>query len=269
MLREDGTVGGFNVGINSGDFIDQLEQGQSPENWLFSLEAEIRRITPLPIRYVLVSHAHVDEIGGNARFAGLGATIVGRDATRKAMLYPTVRSTGDGRAARQARPADPAGAPRITFETEMALHFNGQDIRLISVGRAHTDNDTIVVIPGLDVVLTGDVLRAHEYPSINRPDGGTLEGMLEGLSRLIGLGGPRTRYVTSHGQVVDRSVVVAQRDMLLTSRDRIAALMAQGKTVEEVVAAKVTEGLGAVALPGHVGADAFTQDVYAELKSGG
>jgi hypothetical protein len=91
--------------------------------------------------------------------------------------------------------------------------------------------------------------------------------MLDALARLISLCGPGTRIVTSHGSVVDRSVVVAQRDLLLTTRDRVTALIAQGKSPDEVVAANVTADLGARALPGHIGADAFVRDVYGELKA--
>jgi glyoxylase-like metal-dependent hydrolase (beta-lactamase superfamily II) len=149
----------------------------------------------------------------------------------------------------------------------MGLHVDGQDLRLVSMPRAHTDNDAVVVFPGLDLIAVGDVLRAGEYPSINRPDGGTLKGMLDSLSALIALCGPDTRLVTSHGQVVGRQALIAQRALLTTSRDRISALIGQGKTLDQILAAKVTEGLGAQAQPGHISADAFVRDVYGELTA--
>jgi glyoxylase-like metal-dependent hydrolase (beta-lactamase superfamily II) len=234
------------------------------------VEAAIKRLTPLPIRYVINTHAHVDEIGGNEHFARLGATLIGNDRMRESMLHPKVRAGEavlDGRQARQARAPSAAGAPTITFDSELALHHNGQAIRMVSVPRAHTDSDSIILFPGLDIVVVGDVLRAGEYPSINRPDGGTLQGMLDGLAKLIALGGPATRFVTSHGQVVGRAAVVAQRDLLLTTRNRVVALIAQNKTLEQVLAANVTAGLGATAQPGHISADAFVRDVYRELAS--
>ena len=234
------------------------------------VEAEIRKLSPASIRYVINTHAHVDEIGGNEQFAKAGATLIGRDQMRYSMLHPRVAATGpgaDGRDTRQARPPSVEAAPKITFKTEMTLHLNGQDIRLISIPKAHTDSDAVIVFQGLDIVVVGDVLRASEYPSIGRPDGGTLPGMLAGLDTLLSLGGPKTRYVTSHGQIVGKAAVEAQKAMLLTSRDRIAAMIKDGKTLEQVVAAKVVEGLGAKAEPGHLGPDAFARDVYNELKA--
>jgi glyoxylase-like metal-dependent hydrolase (beta-lactamase superfamily II) len=211
----------------------------------------------------------VDEIGGNEHFARTGAIFVGRDLTREAIVRPKPvnAAPGDGRAARQARMPAPEAAPTITFANEMGLYINGQDVKLIAIPRAHTDNDAIIQFPALDIIVVGDVLRAGEYPSVNRPSGGTLPGMLAGLDKMLALAGPNTKLVTAHGQVVGREALIAQRTLLVTTRDRVAAMIKDGKTVEQAIAADLTKGLGATALPGHVGADAFVRDVYAELKT--
>jgi cyclase len=236
------------------------------------VEAAIKKLSSQPIRYVLNTHAHVDEVAGNEYFGRLGATIVAREQVRDTMLHPkapAVSAALEGRQARQVRPPAPdIAAPKLTYANDMTVHFDGQDIQLVAVPRAHTDGDALIYFPGVDIIVAGDVLRAYEFPSIGRPDGGTLPGMLDALARLIGLAGPATRIITSHGSVVDRSVAVAQRDLLLTTRDRVTALIDQGKTLDEVIAAKVTADLGAHALPGHIGADAFVRDVYEEIKVG-
>jgi glyoxylase-like metal-dependent hydrolase (beta-lactamase superfamily II) len=234
------------------------------------VEAAIKKLSPQPIRYVINTHAHVDETGGNEYFARLGATIVARDQVRDTMLHPKAPAGGaplEGRQARQVRPAAPDAAPKLTFGNALSLHVDGQEIRLVSVPRAHTDGDALIYLPGLDIIVAGDVLRAHEFPSIGRPDGGTLPGMLDALARLVALCGPGTKIVTAHGAIVDRAVAMEQRDFLLTSRNRIAALIAQGRSVDEVLAANVTADLGVQALPGHIGAEPFTRDVYGELKA--
>jgi cyclase len=261
---DESEVHGGSISVLTGpDGVVMIDTGVAP--LAPKVEAAIKRLSPQPIRYVINTHAHVDETGGNEYFSRLGATIIARDQVRDSMLHPRA-PTGDARQARQVRQTPAQALPGLTYAGGMTLRLDGQEVRLIAVPRAHTDGDALIWLPGLDIIVAGDVLRAHEFPSIGRPDGGTLPGMLDALGRLIGLAGPDTRIVTAHGAVVDRSVAIEQRDFLLTARDRIAALIAQGKSADEVVAANVTADLGVHALPGHIGADAFVRDVYGELK---
>ena len=201
------------------------------------VEAAIRKLSPLPVRYVINTHMHPDQTGGNEHFARLGATLIAREQVRDRMLHPRLLANGRPRAI-----APPAALPTVTYANGMTLHFNGQDIQLIALPRAHTDGDTMICFPAQDIIVAGDAFRPIPYPSMNRPDGGTLQGTLDGLAALIGRAGPHTRIVTSHGPPVDRSVAIAQRDMILKVRDRVAALIAQGRSEDEVVAANVTGG---------------------------
>lgn len=238
------------------------------ESWAPAVDAAIRRLAKQPIRYVINTHSHVDEIGGNAYFANKGATIIGQDRTRSRIINRKPPPPGaDGRTRRQTKSFPPETAPVITFDQMMTLVFNEQAVRLIAVPAAHTDNDIFIHFPEIDVIIVGDVLRAGEFPSINRADGGTLNGMIAGLDRLLALAGPQTWLVTSHGQVVHREAAEAQHHLLLTARDRVSALIAQNKSLEDVQSADVTHGLGAKALPGHVSAEQFVKDLYQELAA--
>lgn len=231
-------------------------------------EREIRRLSPEPVRFVINTHSHVDETGGNEHFARLGATIIGREQARHRMLNPRSRGSGSSvRESRQERAPSPEGAPSLTFDSAISLHFNAQSVRLIPAADAHTDNDTIVLFPQLDILVVGDLLRPGEYPSINGPDGGSFPGMIQALATLLELAGPRTRIVTSHGQIVGREAIERERHLLFTTRDRILALKRQGRTVDEVVLARITEDLGAKAPPGRLSAEAFVRDMYNELES--
>src|ERR1019366_2157221 len=109
--------------------------------------------------------------------------------------------------------------------------------------------------------------RSVEFPRIDQVNGGSLEGMLDGLGVLIGMAGPNTKVIPGHGPAVDRSAVVAVRDMILVIRDRVAKLIEQGKTQEEVIAAKpAADYEGKVSQPGTTG-DRFIGQLYAELKT--
>jgi cyclase len=103
------------------------------------------------------------------------------------------------------------------------------------------------------------------YPNVDTRNGGSLQGLIDGLGVVIGRAGPNTRIIPGHGPTVDRTAVMAHRDLVLTVRERVAALVAQGRSEEEVVAAKPTADLDArVPQPGTT-AERFVRQVYAEL----
>jgi len=122
-----------------------------------------------------------------------------------------------------------------------------------------------------DVLMTGDFFRSIGYPNIDRVNGGSLNGMVTGLATLSDLAGPNTKIIPGHGVVVDKTAVMAQRDMIVVMRDRVAKLIQQGKTSEEVLAAHVTSDYDAKVAPaadnGDKFADRFVGQLYAELKA--
>jgi glyoxylase-like metal-dependent hydrolase (beta-lactamase superfamily II) len=145
--------------------------------------------------------------------------------------------------------------------------MNGEEVQLIAIPRAHTDGDTMVYFPGLDIIMTGDFYRAIQYPNVDRANGGSLQGLIDGLGSVIGHAGPSTKIIPGHGPTVDRAAVTAHRDVAIAVRDRVAALVAQGKTEDEVVAAKVTADLDAkIQQPGTTG-ERFVRQAYADLKA--
>jgi glyoxylase-like metal-dependent hydrolase (beta-lactamase superfamily II) len=141
-------------------------------------------------------------------------------------------------------------------------------VRLIPIERAHTDGDTLVHFVSNDILMTGDYFRSLGFPNIDRGNGGSLDGMLNGLALTIGLAGPNTKIIPGHGATVDRAAVQTHRDMIVTIRDRIAKLMDQGKSEQDVIAAHPGADFDAkVQSPNQANADRFVQQVYAELKA--
>jgi glyoxylase-like metal-dependent hydrolase (beta-lactamase superfamily II) len=164
-----------------------------------------------------------------------------------------------------ARPVAPGTLPLVTYSGSMTFHMDGEDVQLVPIPAAHTSGDTMVRFPNADVIMTGDFFRSLGYPYFDRANGGTLKGLLDGLNVVIQTAGPNTRIVPGHGAVVNKTAVVAHRDMIIAVRDRVAALMKEGKTQDEVVAAKPTRDYDA-GIPG-VGttADRFVTGIYADL----
>jgi glyoxylase-like metal-dependent hydrolase (beta-lactamase superfamily II) len=225
------------------------------------LVAAIRKLSDKPIRFLINTHVHGDHTGGNENFARQGALIFSRDQLRARLAKPGPSPTGA-----PGTPA-PAGAlPVVTYDGPVTLHVNGEHVQLIPIRVAHTDGDTLIRFPQLDVLAVGDYYRAIGYPRVDVNNGGTLDGLLAGLGETIGLAGPKTRIVPGHGPVVDRNAVIAQRDLVLAMRDKLRPLIAQGMTVDQVLAAKLTADTEATVPQGTQTAEQFVRWLYAELK---
>ncbi len=225
--------------------------------------AALRKFSDKPIRYLVDTHLHGDHVGGNENFARLGATLVARDSVRWRLAHPVPTAAGA-----PGKPAAPSALPPLTFEGTLALHIDGEDVSVVSLPNAHTDGDVLVVFPRHDVIAAGDIFRTTGYPYADLNNGGSLKGLVDALGIAIGLAGPNTRVVPGHGPIADRAALIAQRDLLLTVRDRVAGLVARGKTLEEAIAAKPTADLDAGVPQGAQSAERFVKWLYAELKAG-
>jgi glyoxylase-like metal-dependent hydrolase (beta-lactamase superfamily II) len=225
------------------------------------IAAAIKQISDQPIRFLVNTHVHPDHTGGNENFGKMGAIIFAREELRDRLMHPNPAANGT-----PGVPAPAAALPLVTYEGIVKLHINGEVVELIPIPKAHTDGDTMIYFPGLDIIMTGDFYRSVQYPNIDRNNGGTLNGLLDGLGVVIGLAGPNTKIVPGHGPVVGRAEVLANRDMILAVRDRVAQLIAQGKTQDEVLAANPTAEYDARLPNSKETTQRFVTQLYAELK---
>ena len=234
------------------------------------LMAAIRKISPAPIRFMANTHIHPDHTAGNPFFGKMGVVIFAREELREQMVRPPRGGNGNAGPAR-----DPAGYPVVTYGmgAPVKLHMNGEVIDLIPVRAAHTSGDTMVRFENANVIMIGDFYRNYGYPFIDRANGGTLNGMLEGCDQLMKIAGPDTVLIPGHGTWIKRTDLVPYAEMIKGVRDKVKELMAQGKTEKEVVAAKPTApwdaktagGLGAAGAD-LTSADRFVSELYQELK---
>jgi len=240
------------------------------------LTAAIRKISPFPIRFLIDTHEHPDHTGGNPAFARMGALILAREEVREELNvgFPPAVAAAIGTAASG---TDPDRLPVLTYGMGEPLKIRMDDatVDLISVHAAHTDGDTIVRFEKADVMMIGDFYRNYGYPFIDPQHGGSFKGVLEALDTVKKLAGPKTMLVPGHGTIIHATDLVPYRDMILDIQAKVLQLVKDGKSLQEVLAAKLTAPYdakvpgGLAPLPAGFGtsADRFVGTLYAELKA--
>ena len=228
--------------------------------------AAVRKIDSGPIRFLVNTHIHRDHTAGNAFFARQGAVIFAREELRDGM----VRLSQAPNAASNPV-ANPAGFPVVTYGMgpPVKIHMNGEVVDFIPIRAAHTGGDTNIKFEKANVLFIGDFYRNYGYPFIDINNGGSLKGMLEGLDLTMQSADANTVIVPGHGTLIKRDAIAPYREMILEVTDKVHEMVRQGKTLQDVLAAKVTAPYdGKVAGGTGSSAERFVGAVYQELKSG-
>ncbi len=226
------------------------------------LEA-VGRVATHPVRFVVDTHWHPDHVGGNAALAEQGAVVVSQVAARAAMAV-------EHRALAYDLVIDPvpaAGLPVITFDDALNLHLAQGRVTVLHVEAAHTGGDAIAWFEYADVVHTGDTYDAGSYPFIDVSTGGSLAGLVAALETVLSRATPDTIIVPGHGAPSNRVELAAYRDMLVAVGERVSNLVAEGRNVDEVVAAHPTREYDAQYGAGDVTADPFVRLLYEDLAA--
>jgi cyclase len=227
--------------------------------------ATIRRVTPLPIRYIINTSMDPDHVGGNDRLARAGLSILPGAVAAGAGLNDDLVSNS-GRASVLAhenvltRMTAATGAQALPFGhwptktfafRQYSMYLNGEGIQVIHMPAAHTDGDTIVFFRRGDVIATGDIIDTTRWPVIDIKRGGTVQGELDALNRLMDMSilnvplqwnADRTFLVPGHGHVYDKLDLLEYRDAVTVVRDRVQDLLDEGKTLAQIKAANPTLG---------------------------
>ena len=158
-----------------------------------------------------------------------------------------------------------AAWPVITFTQDLTFHMNGEEMRVFHVEHAHTDGDAIVHFINSNVIHVGDIYFEGLYPFIDVGAGGSIDGMIEAVNTILPMIDEETVVITGHGPVSDKAKFTAFRDMLAAIRDNIAALIKQGKSLEQVTAAKPTAEFDEAWGNGFLKPESFVKIVYQDL----
>jgi len=213
------------------------------------------------LKLLINTHWHFDHTDGNAALHLEGAFIIAQDNTRVRLLKPQLMQVYEAHF-----PAAPdAGLPQETFAETESLWVNNDQADLVHTPEAHTDSDIFVRFYRGNVIHTGDLWFNGMYPLIDTGSGGTINGMIQGVDKVLQLADDRTKIVPGHGPLGDKATLQRYREMLVTVADRVEKLKASGKTVEQAVAAAPTADLDAVWAKGTLKANTFVALVYESL----
>jgi cyclase len=202
-----------------------------------ALLAAIRRLSDGPIRWIVNTSDDLDHTGGNETISQAGMTVNGNPAAIISHENVLARMTAANRPVTE--------MPLNTFfEAGRDFYFNGEAVFLYHVPAAHKDGDIFVYFRGSDVLVAGDLFVTTQYPVIDLAAGGGVDGFVQGLNAMLDIAVPAylqeggTYVIPGHGRVGDEADILTFRDMIVIVRARIADLIAQGKTLEQVQAAR-------------------------------
>lgn len=254
---------GGNLGLSVGEDGVFLIDDQYATNATPNL-AKIEELAKGKPKFLVNTHWHFDHAGGNEVFGKAGATIFASENVRK-------RLTGETPSTSRGAPAVPAAKealPVVTFTNGIDFHLNGQTIRAINApAPAHTDGDTMIYFVQADVLHLGDTYMKNLYPFVDTGSGGTQLGFIKALTKALEVTGPNTRYIPGHGELANRSDIEAALAMHTGARAAVEALVKQGKTLQETVAAKpLAPWTPRFGVGGFINEDAYTTVIYNELK---
>ena len=222
--------------------------------------AAVAEVTDQPVRWVLNTHWHGDHTGGNENLGDAGAMIVAhRNVYRR--MNPAEFADLVGRSSQAPR----AALPVVTFDDGVQFHWNGRHIDVTHIGKAHTDGDAIVHFPRANVFHMGDTFFRGRYPFVDMDSGGGVDGVIAAANFVLERSNDGTRIIPGHGDLASPEHLREYRDMLETVRMRVASLVANGRTEDQVVAAAPTADLDDVwgANP-----ERFVRAVYQSLAGG-
>ncbi len=225
------------------------------------IKAAISMVSNLPIKYLIDTHFHGDHTGGNEPFARDGATVVS-EVNVKARL---AAGTTNGLTGVKTPPAPDAALPAKTYTGSFRIRLNGRVADLRHIANAHTDGDTYVWFKTANVLSTGDTFTNGRYPNIDFANGGNIKGMIAATDTYLKLVNDKSRIVPGHGPIADKAALIAYRTMLMTARDRMAKLVKDGKSEDDVTAAKPFADLDAKWAPTELASNNFIRVVYHSL----
>ena len=252
---------GGNIGVSIGeDGVFMVDDQFAPLT--DRITAAIAALTDRPIRFLVNTHWHYDHTGGNENLGNRGVLIVAHDNVYGRMSVDTEIG-----AFNQVVPASPKAAlPVITFNDNVTFRLNGEETRAVHYRNSHTDGDSVIHFVNANVIHTGDIWFNGFYPFIDVSSGGSIGGVIGSIRKLIDLADDDTRIIPGHGPLGDKQGLQGYLAMLEAVRDRMNNLIAEGKSLEQILELRPNADYDDAMGKGFINPETFLQILYSDLK---
>ncbi len=224
LTGADGKFGGGNVSVLVGDEQVVLIDDAMVPTAQPVLDA-VKELAGRVPDFVINTHIHGDHVGGNALMQENGSYVVAHDNIRKRLAADSKDAGGD------------VGLPIITFSESVTFHVNGHEVYVFHVHHAHTDGDGVIHFRDQNVIHAGDVLFNNLFPYIDLDNGGSVEGFIKAQEKLVAMADDETIFIAGHGELGSKADVEKNLAVLKDGRKLVKALVDQGMSEEEVLAA--------------------------------
>src|SRR5215469_10883703 len=221
------------------------------------------KITDKPVRFVINTHYHGDHTGGNPPFANSGSTVIAQDNVRKRLMSGGTAGNG-GSVKMEVKPAEKAALPVITFEHDLTVHLNGEDIRALHFPSGHTDGDSVIFFPKNNVVHMGDDFVRYGFPFIDVASGGSVQGMIDAMEKAIAQLPPDVKVIPGHGALSNLDDVRAFTKMLKETSAVVQKAIDAHKTLDQMKQDKILEPWQKFSGE-FINTDAFIETLYNSL----
>jgi len=246
---------GGNIGASVGDDgIVVVDDQYAP--LAEKIQNALKGITDKPVRFIINTHYHEDHTGGNAYFQKQ-APIIAHDNVRKRLESGGLAGNGSS-VHFDAKPQPKAALPIITFDHDVTVHLNGEDIRALYFPAGHTDGDAIVFFPKSNVVHMGDDFGTYGFPFIDVGSGGSIDGMIDAVEKVIAQMPPDVKVIPGHGPICSLEDMRVYVKMLKETREVVQKALKEGRTFDQMKQARILDSWKKYS------GDFITEDAYLE-----
>ena len=222
-------------------------------------------ITDKAVRFVINTHYHGDHTGGNSPFSNAGSTVIAQDNVRKRLISGGTAGNGPGGSIHmEDKPAEKAALPIITFEHDVTVHLNGEDIRALHFPSGHTDGDSIIFFPKNNVVHMGDDFVRYGFPFIDVTSGGSAQGMIAAMEKATAQLPADVKVIPGHGALSNLDDVREFTKMLKETSAVVQKALAEHKTLQQMKQEKILDPWSKWS-GDFVKTDAFIETLYNSL----